>query len=151
MPQFHDAVLRQRQFWGFSGEYIVGGQRTPDAALAVATADPAETAPDRRRKFRVVEGEKEYVSERLTFGGCSGAIMTDITADLIVILTDCLRLSSNREGELRSHAARLLASIKAGSSTDALRKQVARIQTVFGKTVNDADCMNAVMRARALV
>jgi hypothetical protein len=28
--------------------------------------------------------------------------MTDITADLMVILTDCLRLSSNREGELRS-------------------------------------------------
>lgn len=62
------------------------------------------------------------MSQRLTFGGCSGAIMTDITADLIVILTDCLRLSSKREDELRSHAARLLASIKAGSSTDAFEK-----------------------------
>jgi hypothetical protein len=91
------------------------------------------------------------VSQRLTFGGCSGAIITDITADLIVILTECLRLSRNRGDQLRSHAARLLASMKAGSSTDALKKQVARTQTVFGKTVNDADCMNAVMRARALV
>jgi hypothetical protein len=27
-----------------------------DAALAVATPDPTETAPDRRRKFRVIEG-----------------------------------------------------------------------------------------------
>jgi hypothetical protein len=27
-----------------------------DAALAVATSDPTETAPDRRRKFRVIEG-----------------------------------------------------------------------------------------------
>jgi hypothetical protein len=30
-----------------------------DAALAVATPDPTETAPDRRRKFRVIEGGKE--------------------------------------------------------------------------------------------
>jgi hypothetical protein len=29
-----------------------------DAALAVAPADPTETAPDRRRRFRVVEGGK---------------------------------------------------------------------------------------------
>jgi IS1 family transposase len=29
-----------------------------DAALAVATPDPTETAPDRRRKFRVIEGGK---------------------------------------------------------------------------------------------
>jgi hypothetical protein len=69
----------------------------------------------------------------------------------MVILTDCLRLSSNQENEIRSHAVRLLASVKAGSSSDALRKKVARIQMVLGKTVNDADCMNAVMRARALV
>ena len=27
-----------------------------DAALAVATPDPTETAPERRRKFRVIEG-----------------------------------------------------------------------------------------------
>jgi hypothetical protein len=27
-----------------------------DAALAVATPDPTETAPDRRRKFRVIQG-----------------------------------------------------------------------------------------------
>jgi IS1 family transposase len=30
-----------------------------DAALAVATPDPTETAPDRRRKFRVIEGGLE--------------------------------------------------------------------------------------------
>lgn len=30
-----------------------------DAALAVATPDPTETAPDRRRKFRVIEGGRE--------------------------------------------------------------------------------------------
>jgi IS1 family transposase len=30
-----------------------------DAALAVATPDPTETAPDRRRKFRVIEGGKD--------------------------------------------------------------------------------------------
>ena len=29
-----------------------------DAALAVATPDPTETAPDRRRRFRVIEGGK---------------------------------------------------------------------------------------------
>jgi IS1 family transposase len=29
-----------------------------DAALAVATPDPVETAPDRRRRFRVIEGDK---------------------------------------------------------------------------------------------
>lgn len=27
-----------------------------DAALAVATPDPTEIAPDRRRKFRVIDG-----------------------------------------------------------------------------------------------
>jgi hypothetical protein len=59
VPQFHDVVLRLRQFCGLNGKYIVGGQRTPDAALAVATPDPTEMAPDRRRKFRVVEGGKE--------------------------------------------------------------------------------------------
>jgi IS1 family transposase len=30
-----------------------------DAALAVATPDPTETAPDRRRRFRVIEGGKQ--------------------------------------------------------------------------------------------
>jgi IS1 family transposase len=30
-----------------------------DAALAVATPDPTETAPDRRRRFRVIEGGRE--------------------------------------------------------------------------------------------
>jgi hypothetical protein len=29
-----------------------------DAALAVASPDPTETAPDRRRRFRVIEGGK---------------------------------------------------------------------------------------------
>jgi hypothetical protein len=29
-----------------------------DAALAVASPDPVETAPERRRKFRVIEGGK---------------------------------------------------------------------------------------------
>ena len=29
-----------------------------DAALAVATPDPTETAPDRRRRFRVITGGK---------------------------------------------------------------------------------------------
>ena len=80
-----------------------------------------------------------------------GAIMTDITAQLVLVLTDCLRLPRKREGEIHNHAVRLLARIKAGSSSDALRKEVARIQVALGKTVNDADCMNAVMRARALV
>ena len=32
-----------------------------DAALAVATPDPTETAPDRRRRFRVIEGGKAIV------------------------------------------------------------------------------------------
>jgi hypothetical protein len=78
-------------------------------------------------------------------------MMTDITAQIVLVLTDCLRLPSKREGEIHNYAVRLLASIKAGSSSDALRKQVVRIQVALGKTVNDADCMNAVMRARALV
>jgi IS1 family transposase len=30
-----------------------------DAALAIATPDPTETAPDRRRRFRVIEGGRE--------------------------------------------------------------------------------------------
>lgn len=30
-----------------------------DAALAVATPDPTETAPERRRKFRVIEGGRQ--------------------------------------------------------------------------------------------
>jgi hypothetical protein len=46
VPQFHDVVLRLRQFCGLNGKYIVGGQRTPDAALAVATPDPTEMAPE---------------------------------------------------------------------------------------------------------
>jgi len=29
-----------------------------DAALAAATPDPTETAPDGRRRFRVIEGDK---------------------------------------------------------------------------------------------
>jgi hypothetical protein len=29
-----------------------------DAALVVTTPDPIETAPDRRRKFRVIDGGK---------------------------------------------------------------------------------------------
>jgi len=29
-----------------------------DAALAIATPDPTETAPERRRKFRVIDGGK---------------------------------------------------------------------------------------------
>jgi hypothetical protein len=30
-----------------------------DAALAVATPDPTETAPNRRRRFRVIEGGRK--------------------------------------------------------------------------------------------
>jgi hypothetical protein len=30
-----------------------------DAALAVATLDPTDTAPDRRRRFRVIDGGKQ--------------------------------------------------------------------------------------------
>ncbi len=30
-----------------------------DAALAIAPREPIETAPDRRRRFRVIEGGKQ--------------------------------------------------------------------------------------------
>jgi hypothetical protein len=77
--------------------------------------------------------------------------MADISAGLAAILIDCLHLPGRREEEIQSHATRFLANIKAGASTDSLRKQAARIQLALGKTENDAECLNAVMRARAFV
>jgi len=43
-----------------------------DAALAVAPTEPTETAPDRRRRFRVIEGAgKIKSSTALDKGGCA--------------------------------------------------------------------------------
>ena len=77
--------------------------------------------------------------------------MSDLSQRLSAFLTECLRLPHSRESEIQNHADRILASIKAGASTDALRKQVAKIQLALANVVKDADCGNAVMRARALV
>ena len=77
--------------------------------------------------------------------------MADLKSGIAVILKVCLELPRSRETEIQEHAARLLASIKAGDSIDALRMQVAKIQMALGDPINDAACREAVAHTRALV
>ena len=81
----------------------------------------------------------------------SRCLMTDFGSGIAEILKVCLELPRSRETEIREHAARLLASIKAGDPPEALRMQVAKIQKSLGDAINDAACREAVVHARAFL
>jgi hypothetical protein len=77
--------------------------------------------------------------------------MADLRQGIVLILKECLDLPRSEVIEIQEHARRLLVSIEAGDSPDALRIKVARIQMALGDVVNDASCRDVVARARAVV
>jgi hypothetical protein len=76
---------------------------------------------------------------------------TALTRGVVVILRDCLELSSKQDDELSDRAQKLLTSIRSGESEAALRMQVANIQLELAGFVDDGACKEAVERARKLV